>query len=365
MVISDLDGGGAQRVVVTLANAWARVGIRVCIITLADGDKDKYTLHADVTRLCLGQVGDSHSVPAALVANVRRVMALRTALRRAAAPTVISFIAITNILTILASLRLHVRLVISERNDPRRQPLGWPWEMMRRRLYRWADLITANSQGVVESLREFVPAGKISFLPNPVILPIVEQNQRSQGRVILSVGQLSYQKAHDVLLRAVAQIFREVPDWRLIIVGEGSCETSLKSLATALNISDRVEWVGWTSEVNRYYAQAEIFALPSRFEGTPNVLLEAMSFGLPPIVTDASPGPVEYIQDDHNGLVVPSENPDAFAAALRRLIGNQKLRCKFGAAARERVSASRVDAVIHIWNSVLQLSSSESARPST
>ena len=100
---------------------------------------------------------------------------------------------------------------------------------------------------------------------------------------------------------------------------------------------------------------AAIFALPSRFEGMPNALLEAMASGLPAVVTDASPGPLEMVVDGRNGLVVPTEDPVAFAAALKTLMVAPEQRLQLGEAAQQTLRSMEWPVVEPLWRSVLAI----------
>ena len=204
-------------------------------------------------------------------------------------------------------------------------------------------------------LRSFVPRRKLFFVPNPVVLPTVSTRQSSGKRAILSVGQLSHQKAQDVLLEAFAQVVAKKAEWNLVIVGDGPRKQDLLEQASSLGIADRVEWADWTSDIGSYYKNAGIFVLPSRYEGMPNVLLEAMSFGLPSIVTDASPGPLEHVVDGENGLVVPVEDVNRLASAIVRLAESCDLRDRLGTAARERMAQLERSGLEGAWVSVLGL----------
>ena len=353
LVVSDLRGGGAQRVLSTLASAWATRGLRLCVITFLDKNNDQYALHQKITRISLNLVGPSSSTFSALFSNIRRIYLLRKALRYANARVIVSFIATTNVLTILASMGLGTRVVISERNDPSKQPLDWPWDALRRWSYRHADAVTANSHGALKSLRSFVPRSKLFFVPNPVNPPAVSIHGTTRKRTILNIGRLSCQKGQDILLQAYAQVVAKKTDWSLTIVGDGPRRQNLYDQASSLGLLDRIEWIDWTSEINRYYESAQIFVLPSRYEGMPNVLLEAMSFGLPSVVTDASPGPLELIVDEESGLIVPAENVDRLASAIFRLTESRELRYRLGASARARISEFDPDAVENAWASAL------------
>ena len=373
LVIHSLGGGGSERVLTTLANAWAAAELRVCIITFSDGNTDRYALHHKITRIFLNHARHSKSlkfsrtllnpvkrsklrVLLALCYNIRQTHLLRKSLCTADAPVILAFLTATNIITILASTGLDSRVVVSERTDPSMQSLDWPWGILRRLLYRYADVVTANSHGALQSLQKFVPKSKLRFVPNPVKFPAVSIRESSRTKTILTVGRLSHVKAQDVLLEAYALVVAKKPNWNLSIVGEGPKKQDLYDQASSLGMLNHIDWVGWTSEVDRYYKTAGIFVLPSRFEGMPNALLEAMSFGLPVIVTDASPGPLEHVVDGKTGLIVPTEDAPRLANAILQLMENQELRNRLGAAARERIAELDQDVLKGAWASALGLS---------
>lgn len=357
IVISDLSGGGAQRVVTILANHWAVAGHRIAVITFADQSADFFNLDPQVDRYVSGGIGASRSTLGASAANFARIRSLRRTLREANAPTVLAFVGATNILTILAAVGLGIRVIISERNDPARQSLGCIWDALRRIFYRYADLVTANSKSAIASLSEYVPQRKLRLVRNPVMLPD-PRPAPSPEPMILNVGRLVPQKAQDVLLEAFARIASEAPDWKLVIVGEGPEEQSLKDRAASLGISDRTTFTGQTDPWP-YYARASIFALPSRYEGTPNALLEAMSMGVAPLVSISSPGALEYIRPSQNGIVIPAADAGATAEALLNLIRDPHMRRDLGASAQKAVSGNGASTVATDWESILGLATQQ------
>lgn len=362
LVVSDLRRGGTQRVVVTLANAWAAAGLRVGLITQALPDSDAFELDKAVHRISLGGTRESRSVSEGLIANAKRILALRRALKQLRARCIVSFIIHPNVLTILASLGLPGRVVISERNDPTRQRFPKVWEILRRVFYQRADLVTANTVGALEWLRAYVPEAKLVLVPNP--LPCLDRSSEplassaTEGPTIVAVGRLHPQKGYDILLEAFARFRRTAAngaDWRLVILGDGELRDRLLEQSQALCLERAVDWKGLVADPYPCYRSADIFVLASRYEGSPNALLEAMSFGLAAVVTDASPGPLELVEDGVSGLVVPSEDPSALAHALARLAENTELRERLGAAARRRVAANALDEVLPLWNRMLHL----------
>lgn len=362
MVIADLEAGGAQRVVTTLANAWAEGGRRVSLITLDDGIPSFFPIHEAVERHSLDVQSESRSLLAGLLANLLRVLALRRAIRSSGAPVVISFVGATNVLSILATRGLPVRLVISERNDPARQSLGRLWDWLRDRLYRYADLVTANSEGALATLARHVPAEKLAYLPNPVGLRPVEGEVRRASRTILSIGRLDRQKGYDVLLEAFARSQARRDGWRLAIVGEGPLAEPLRAQASDLGIAEQLEWRGRVTDTSGCYAESALFVLASRHEGMPNVVLEALSTGLPVIVSAASGGALELVEHEASGLVVPVEDPTALAAAIDRLAAQPDLRESLGDAGRRQLAPGGPEQALARWDAVLSLEGAPEGR---
>jgi glycosyltransferase involved in cell wall biosynthesis len=269
---------------------------------------------------------------------------------------VIAFIGETNLLTLCASMGLGKRVVISERNDPARQCLPFPWGGLRPRLYRHAARVTANSHGALETMAAYVPASKLAFVPNPLPAPPPGTGAAPElpnGPLLLAVGRLHRQKALDVLLEAFTQLPPGLEHWSLVLVGQGEEETSLRSLAEHLGIAQRTHWAGQVDDPYPYYLGAGLFVQPSRHEGMSNALLEAMACGLPAVVSDAADGSLELVEDGVSGLVVPVENAPALAGALTRLARDPALARRLGDAARRRTTPYRMEQALAQWERVI------------
>ncbi len=354
IVLHSLKAGGAERVVSMLSNAWSEQGRAVSIITLSPSADDFYSLHRNIFRYSIGRHRRAHSPVKGFFLSLSRIARLSKALRTTAPQVIISFLPVTNVLTLLASYGMGLRVVISERNDPKLQHLGWPWDMLRKWSYARADCIVANSRGVSEGLRAYASTDKIHYIPNPLVVPDSIAPACVCRPTVLNVARLTSQKAHDVLLRAFARIRHAVPDWQLAVAGDGPLRDDLVVLSGSLGIADRIDWLGTVSDPFAYYRAASIFALPSRYEGTPNALLEAMACGLPVIVSDASPGPLEYVEHEISGLVVPPDDERRLADALLRLACDEELRKRLGREAQKRLSDSALPLVLEKWERVLE-----------
>jgi len=176
----------------------------------------------------------------------------------------------------------------------------------------------------------------------------------------MSIGRLHRQKAHDVLLKAFSIFCAKHYDWRLAIMGVGSEEMPLRDLAERLKIGERIDWLGQKADPYPWLCASKIFALSSRYEGTPNALLEAMSCGLPCVVSNASHGPLDLIENGITGLVVPVEDHATLAAALDRLATDEKLAVALGAAARKKVQLHAAELILNSWDAALGLKAEQS-----
>lgn len=355
VVISSIAAGGAQRVATTVMRHWADRGLKLALITLSDSEADFFAPDPRVHRTAIGGTSRSSTLIQGAVANVARVWRLRRTLRSLAPRTIVSFTGATNILTILATRRMTTRVVVSERNDPTKQMLGFPWDLMRRKLYRYADVVTAISHGTVDQMAAFVPREKLVVLPLLTQAPPTTSPADIPKPAILSVARMDPQKGHDILLEAFARAIGEAPGWTLVLVGDGPLRRELEESSARLGISEKVIFTGRREDPYPYYAAADIFAFPSRFEGMGNALLEAMSCGLPPIVSDASPGPLELVTHGVNGIVVRTEDPEHLAAGLLTLMHDENLRRELGHATSRTAAAYGVGA-FEQWDEVVGLS---------
>jgi glycosyltransferase involved in cell wall biosynthesis len=152
--------------------------------------------------------------------------------------------------------------------------------------------------------------------------------------LVLTPARLDAQKGHEVLLEAIA----EVPDALFLLAGEGPERARLETRAEALGVADRVRFLGRREDVPELLAACDVFALPSLYEGSSLAVLEAMAAGIP-IVSSAIGGTEELIEDGRGGLLVAPGDAAALAAALRRVLGDPRLRQDLAARARERVDA--------------------------
>jgi glycosyltransferase involved in cell wall biosynthesis len=196
-----------------------------------------------------------------------------------------------------------------------------------RHIYNWADQIVAVSKGVADDLVESygIPHSLVKTIYNPAITPDfflkTQENlyhswfSAGELPVILSVGRLTPAKDFTTLIRAFAHLNQRHLA-RLLILGEGEERTKLESLVRTLNLDQQVSLPGFVDNPLPYMKQASVFALSSCFEGMPNALLQAMACGTAVVSTDCPSGPREILESGKWGKLVPVGNVEAMAEAI-------------------------------------------------
>ena len=222
-----------------------------------------------------------------------------------------------------------------------------------RRGSKCADIVPANSNGAIQSMKAFVPEEKLFFIPNPVNFSTSFALGEKRRKKILVVGRLVEQKGIDILIRAFSLIRDNLIDWHLEIIGDGKLSSELYQLARQNKILPNTSFKGYQSNISPFYHEASIFVLPSRYEGMPNVLLEAMSYGLPVIVSDASPGLLDLVQDGQNGYIFPSEDFKALAEKILALASDERARFQMGRASRIVASKFSIENVMAKWELII------------
>ncbi|MCS6922926.1 MAG: glycosyltransferase, partial [Fimbriimonadales bacterium] len=159
--------------------------------------------------------------------------------------------------------------------------------------------------------------------------------------LIVHIGRFTKQKNHEMLIRAFAQL-RPPASARLLLVGEGELQPQMEQLVRDLGLAEQIRFLGVRSDIPELLNASDIFVLPSRWEGNPMSVMEAMAAGLP-VVATAVGGVPELVENGASGLLVPSDDVAALAQALQTLVDNPSLRATMGHKARQ-VAQERFDA---------------------
>jgi glycosyltransferase involved in cell wall biosynthesis len=289
----------------------------------------------------------------------KRFRALRAFILTYRPDVIVSFLSHVNVAALLASARLKLPVIVSERNHPPKLKLPVTLSTMRRLLYPKASRVVMLSKQGLEWLTTSIPTAKGTIIPNPVNLPlprtepIVDPSARIEStcRLLMATGRLDHQKGFDVLLRAFARVANHHPAWRLVIIGEGPLRSPLEAELARLGLIGRVLMPGRVGNMSDWYERADVFVLSSRFEGFPNTLTEALAHGCPAVSFDCDTGPREILRDGIDGLLVrPIGDETALAAAMDRLMADDKLREDMGNAARDVANRYSKGAILQRWD---------------
>jgi GalNAc-alpha-(1->4)-GalNAc-alpha-(1->3)-diNAcBac-PP-undecaprenol alpha-1,4-N-acetyl-D-galactosaminyltransferase len=346
--------GGAERVAITLANWWANAGHTVRLITFeAPGTPPAFEIDGRIALDQLDLLGDSTTYGQAVRSNFRRVRSLRRTLRSHPPDVALAFVTGPNIIAVLAGLGARWPTVISERVHPAHHAVERPWRILRPIVYPLAKAIVVQTEDIASWFNRSLNL-TTHVIANPVDLqrftpaPIDPGKTRERCKLI-AVGRLVPQKGYDLLIAAFARVAAGSPDWDLVIYGEGGERVALQGLIDALGLSQRILLAGNATAMEQVYAEADLLVHAARYEGYPNAVQEALAAGKAVIATDCPGATRELLGDGRYGVLVPSEDVDALAQALKSLLLDDERRASLARSARKAVLPYEVSRVAQRW----------------
>lgn len=340
IIAPSLQNGGIERALTTLSNHFIKRNHKVIYIACRSG-KHFFDLHPDVI------FREPYFVHTTSVVNkvfsyYRIIKFLRKQLKEFNPDVVLSFGDIINPLALLANKGLDFPIYISDRISPKQQ-LGWFKNFMKKITYYDASGFIAQSEMAAEYKRQvFGNQINLRIIPNS-LRDIADCSGIEKENWVIGVGRLSYEKGFDRLIEAFAEI-KDYKDWKLILVGDGPEREKLKMQVEKIGIEKRVVFLGARKDVDQLLSRSKIFVIPSRCEGFPNALCEAMASPLPCISFD-SISASDIIESRVNGIVVPDGDIKALAKEIQILMDNENLRISYASKAydiRKRLDMDKV-----------------------
>ncbi|MEO8933904.1 MAG: glycosyltransferase family 4 protein [Xanthomarina sp.] len=347
-VLPNLNAGGAQRVVSTLSNLLIKE-FHVSVIILYKNDLF-YNLDPKVKlEFCSSTYQANPNIFQSVTTHFILIKNLIKILRSHKTDLIIGFLPVTNIYAILASKFLRIPSIISERANPEYSILSPFWSYIRKRGYPLSNCLVVQTQATKSYFKSYVKSN-IEVINNPINLNLLLKKDFSIKKedIILNVGRLAEPKNQDLLIRAFSNINHM--GWKLILVGDGVNYDPFKNLINSLEMQEHIVLAGNSTDVASYYNKSKIFAFTSKYEGFPNVILEAMSYGLACISTNCPHGPSEIIKNNKNGLLIPVSDQHALETALTELIEKKDFREKLGKNALESTLAYQPSNIALKWS---------------
>ena len=322
--------GGIERALVVLANYFITKGYQVTFISCLAGDHF-YMLSPNID-VIEPDFSRSDSVLNKGFFYPRLVLFIRRKVRSLKPDVVLTFSDWFSPLVLLSLSGLQYSVFISDRTSPDYK-FRFPIPQLKKWLYPKSAGFIAQSQRTAEFKRkQFGERLNIRVIPN-AIREVKLYPDILRERIILYVGRFAWEKGPERLIRA----FKSIPDrfgWQLHMAGSGPLLERMKLLASELKISDGVVFYGKVNDIDKLFAKASIFVLPSILEGFPNSLCEAMAAGLPCICFDSIPYE-EIFKNGVDGIVVKNGDISELTATIIRLMMDKSLREQIGARARE------------------------------
>lgn len=349
IVISSLAGGGAEHVVCTMANFWHQAGRDVVVICFSDAsERSQSELSPQVKVIALACLGKKSN---AIQDNWNRIRKIREAIRVETPSVILSFMETVNILTILAARGSSVPVYVADRIDPQSYSYGKHWRILRNLTYGRAKAVIVQTQAVVKRYPKHIQK-RIAVINN--FVKKADDISIGQHKIICAAGRLHSQKAFDVLIEAFSKITNENPEWNLVIYGEGEERKELQNLIEDRKMKDRIALPGFSKDLRKNLSSASLFVLSSRYEGFPNILLEAMASGLAVISTRCPFGPEEIVTDKEDGLLVDVDDIDALAEKMSILMRDPDERVLLAENAKKSVEAKYgLNTIMKQWDGLL------------
>ena len=341
-------GGGAGNASANLARCLADLGHEVSVVTARFGDQPHLEKSTNLTVIRIPTLRRKQDRSGALEQIVFILSASFWTLRliRQLKPDVtLAFFGVpSGAVTLFIKLVTKIPYVVSLRGGD--VPGFRPYDFgtyhkliapLLRIIWKQASAIVANSNGLRELAVQFDARFEIPVIPNGVDLELYRTDVRSAATPhLFSVGRIVHQKGLDLAMHALAGLKELSWEWR--IAGDGPQLDALKLLAQKLGIADRVQFLGWQAreQLIEQYHWSNLFLFPSRHEGMPNAVLEAMASGLP-VIASRIAGSEELVSNGETGFLFPSEDIEALRDALRKLISDTVLRQTMGNVARRHM----------------------------
>lgn len=361
LLVSGLNSGGAQRVAVTLANAWTERGDTVTLVPTFSGRGECFYSVSDQVKLVyLADLADK--IGRGPLVYGARFLALRRLIYSSEPDVVVSFLTNVNVAAILATRGLKIPVIVCERTNPQFAKItGHYLPLLRRLTYPLAELVTVLNQDMVAPFRSMVPNMKrleviSNPLPNQLAKKAIVNINRTDRHRLIAMGRLVGSKQFGRLISNFASLTPDFPDWDLWIWGEGPLRSQLERQIDSLNLGERVFLPGNTTQPWEELAKGEVFTLSSAYEGFPNVLLEAMALGLACIAFDCPSGPREMTRNGQDGLLATLGDWKELTQMLYRLMSDPLLRYDLGKKAaisvRERYS---LENTLNRWDELFSI----------
>jgi glycosyltransferase involved in cell wall biosynthesis len=345
-VNNQLGGGGAERVLIMIANYLASCDneYNVSILTLHKTEK-KYDIdnRVHVKEITSGNNG-----------LLKIIRLIREQILTEKPDVVISFEYHMNMKVIIASVGIkNMKIVISERNDPSRKGGHFPLRQIRNILYRKADWLVCQTPDAKEYFPLIIQKNTV-VIPNPIKADLPQMWEGERKKEIINFCRLEPQKNLKLLIDAFNDFSKEYNEYILTIYGDGSLHDELEAYVLNLGIQNKVTLHPAVSDIHERIKDVAMFVSSSDFEGLSNSMLEAMALGIPTICTDCPCGGARMvIKDGENGILIPASNKNEMVKAMKRIASDSDFAQKIGEEASLIRRRLNISIICNAWMEII------------
>lgn len=342
--------GGTGRAGSMLANGLSDAGYEIVLASIVNGDKPFFPINKEIKIVSLF----NSSKPSLLYRTPKVIYKIRKLLKDERIDTLIVVETMSVLFTLPAVLGLSVKHICWEHFNFN-YDLGKVGRRIARQLAaRYCDsVVTLTERDKQYWLKGSQHKSQIVAISNSSPFSVQDYIKEENTKTVLAAGRLTYQKGFDLLLESWIEVNKLMPDWKLKIVGEGEDRAKLTDFIQKNNLTNCVELVGNTDNISKYYQQAEIFCLSSRFEGFGMVLIEALAFGLPIVSFDCEVGPAEIIEDT-DSILVPENDINLLASSLVELMNDDEKRKEISFKSKEKAKIYQPHHIIKQWEAEIK-----------
>lgn len=345
--ISQLSGGGAERVVSLLSGCFVEKGNTVTIITFLDKER-VYPLNEKV------RLEELKCSSERFIGTISQIRALRKKIKNIRPDVIISFLPVVNMITLVADLGLNSKVIVSERNDPYQNPRKKVVRVMRDFLYHLSDGFVFQTMDARDYFGKYaIERGTV--IANPLTGTLPEPYKGIRKKKFVTAVRLDPQKNLEMLIDAFSRFEKLYPDYTLEIYGEGSQRSYLENKCKEMNVENKVVLKGFSKNLHENILDASAFIMSSNYEGMSNSLLEALALGVPVISTDHPIGGARmFIKNGNNGILTKVGDTDEMFNALLFAANNpEKMQAMADEAIRIRQQIS-VEKIVSQWMSYIE-----------
>jgi len=350
--------GGVQRVVSNLCHGWVRRGWEVHLI-VESGEVTAFPVPVDVVHHQLSKRHKRRGLKG-IWDNFFCVRVLGQVVRAESLDAVLAVSTVANLHLAQADIPKSVVRIGSEHAYSPHFPLSFHKEWFRRRTYPKLDAIVCPTKEAADYLAQAYPRARTLGIPNWLTWPLPKGDGsasaamgRTGRKTFVACGRFDKLKGFSRLITIFEGLKLRLPDWDLVIVGDGEDRVLLEAQVDQAKLHDRVFFPGWVADMESIFRSGDLFVFPSISEGFALVLAEAMACGLPCVSYDCKVGPSEIIRDGIDGILIPLGDEKTFSAAMLRLATDEAERRRLAASCPAVLARLSEDAIQPLWAKVL------------